>query len=325
MALILAPTSLAQYWLRGCRGAARNILCKYGLEPSTDGSDSDGDGAPPRCIEQKLGCTSACVSVRLKCANGTQFNSPPPHDAETEPKHSSESTAEAEVASWLNKDALAGHLPPLCLAPPPEKLYSKVLVDAECTHDGSIKHVAKFAAQSTAGGNSNSFGGWGWESFERRVLDPERIAAVTGLQQALLWNGFRLLAPVAVAGDARSVEFPPHGSAALVYSTCSFSRNQNEDVVAWLLKHCPSARVVRIGGWSPCKETSAAQAVVTTDESDAAVVDSNGGEGSGGADHLLQPWPCRESPFLANTLRFDPVTSGTSGLFVAKIIKLETL
>ena len=30
----------------------------------------------------------------------------------------------------------------------------EVLVDAECTHDGSIKHLEKYAT-------------WGWESLER--------------------------------------------------------------------------------------------------------------------------------------------------------------
>ena len=35
--------------------------------------------------------------------------------------------------------------------------YDKVLVDAECTHDGSIKHLAKFES-------------WGWETFEQVEL-----------------------------------------------------------------------------------------------------------------------------------------------------------
>ncbi|KAJ4714188.1 S-adenosyl-L-methionine-dependent methyltransferase superfamily protein [Melia azedarach] len=36
--------------------------------------------------------------------------------------------------------------------------YDKVLVDAECTHDGSIKHIQKFE-------------NWGWTTLQRRVLD----------------------------------------------------------------------------------------------------------------------------------------------------------
>lgn len=34
-------------------------------------------------------------------------------------------------------------------------------MDAECTHDGSIKHIQKFEQ-------------WGWTTLERRVLDAER-------------------------------------------------------------------------------------------------------------------------------------------------------
>ncbi|KAL6222266.1 hypothetical protein ACLB2K_005658 [Fragaria x ananassa] len=47
--------------------------------------------------------------------------------------------------------------------------YDKVLVDAECTHDGSIKHVQKFEH-------------WGWDTLQRRVLDAERGDSLTALQ-----------------------------------------------------------------------------------------------------------------------------------------------
>jgi 16S rRNA C967 or C1407 C5-methylase (RsmB/RsmF family) len=65
-------------------------------------------------------------------------------------------------------------------------------VDAECTHDGSIKHIQKFEQ-------------WGWKTLERRVLDAERTDTnLKALQLNLLRNGFRLLKE---AGT-------------LVYSTC---------------------------------------------------------------------------------------------------------
>ncbi|PNT66590.1 hypothetical protein BRADI_3g14400v3 [Brachypodium distachyon] len=47
--------------------------------------------------------------------------------------------------------------------------YDKVLVDAECTHDGSIKHIQKFEF-------------WGWETMDRRVLDAQRIDNLLHLQ-----------------------------------------------------------------------------------------------------------------------------------------------
>jgi len=49
-------------------------------------------------------------------------------------------------------------------------------VDAECTHDGSIKHIQKFEH-------------WGWRTLQRRVLDAERTDDLHALQA----NGFILL------------------------------------------------------------------------------------------------------------------------------------
>lgn len=42
-------------------------------------------------------------------------------------------------------------------------------MDAECTHDGSIKHIQKFEQ-------------WGWTTLSRRVLDAERTDDLTVLQ-----------------------------------------------------------------------------------------------------------------------------------------------
>ncbi|KAK6141220.1 hypothetical protein DH2020_025017 [Rehmannia glutinosa] len=132
--------------------------------------------------------------------------------------------------------------------------YDKVLVDAECTHDGSIKHIQKFEQ-------------WGWTTLSRRVLDAERTDDVTVLQLKLLTNGFRLLK---VGG-------------CLVYSTCSLTVAQNEDVVEQFLSQHVSAELVEI--------------------------------------EAGKSWPCRQAR-IPNTLRFDPLTSATSGLFVAKFTKL---
>lgn len=133
--------------------------------------------------------------------------------------------------------------------------YDKVLVDAECTHDGSIKHVCKFEQ-------------WGWDTLERRLLDAERITSITCLQLQLLNNGFRLLKT----------------GGTLVYSTCSLTTAQNEGVVERFLAVTPNAELQQI--------------------------------------KAAKDWPCR-SGSIQYTLRFDPVTSKTSGLFIVKIAKLE--
>lgn len=134
--------------------------------------------------------------------------------------------------------------------------YDKVLVDAECTHDGSIRHVQKFEH-------------WGWQTLQRRVLDAERTDDLTNLQFRLLSNGFRLLKT----------------GGSLIYSTCSLTVAQNEAVVGRFLSENLSAELVDI--------------------------------------EASKTWPCK-SGRISKTLRFDPVTSQTSGLFVAKFTKLST-
>lgn len=134
------------------------------------------------------------------------------------------------------------------------RLYERVLVDAECTHDGSVRHLSKYAA-------------WGWETFEQRFLDPTRLRDLEGLQRALLRRGYAALAPGGV----------------LVYSTCSFARRQNEEVVAWLLETEPHAECVPI-------------------------------------DTLDARAPCKPGG-LAHTLRFEPCASATSALFISRITK----
>lgn len=55
-------------------------------------------------------------------------------------------------------------------------LYDRVLVDAECTHDGSLKHLTKFHSL-------------GWETFCERVLHPDRFPHLQALQLQLLRYG----------------------------------------------------------------------------------------------------------------------------------------
>ncbi|KAI9011529.1 S-adenosyl-L-methionine-dependent methyltransferase [Gaertneriomyces semiglobifer] len=128
----------------------------------------------------------------------------------------------------------------------PSLLYDRVLVDAECTHDGSIAHF----------------------------LDPTRLLELIPLQRSLLQNGYRLLKPGGI----------------LVYSTCSFARAQNEEVVAWLLRTECTATVEEIPdvGRMPVAPTLA---------------------------HEFKDVD------LSHVVRFSPKESRTSGLFIARIRK----
>lgn len=88
-------------------------------------------------------------------------------------------------------------------------LYDRVIVDAQCTHDGSVKHVRKLAFDSAE-----------WSQFE-----PEALEDLYRLQLNLLLNGWRHLKPGGV----------------LIYSTCSLSHKQNEGIVEQFLSIHPEA------------------------------------------------------------------------------------
>lgn len=110
--------------------------------------------------------------------------------------------------------------------------FDYVLVDAECTHDASYKHM-KFIppTEGTKGATIPESGTMSKPTAQlahKRLTgentatsDPSTTGAeqLRDLQRALLKNGF---ANLKVGGE-------------LVYSTCSQERAQNEDIVQWLL------------------------------------------------------------------------------------------
>uniref|UniRef100_A0A7S2TVE5 SAM-dependent MTase RsmB/NOP-type domain-containing protein n=2 Tax=Lotharella oceanica TaxID=641309 RepID=A0A7S2TVE5_9EUKA len=215
------------------------------------------------------------MSARLFQCDGTAFNVPPPSapirhiriNSVTPQKNSkkrkhrkmTDDTSSSSAASVIRSE------------PQDEKgaegMYERVLVDAECTHDGSIKHMLKYKDKD-------------WKDFETKVLVPERLQSLSKLQYNLLKNGFRLLKSGGV----------------LVYSTCSFCKAQNEEIVSQLLKDFSRARLLSP---PPLLHPSP----------------SNDSQGS--ADHKYRP----KMGLIENTLRFDPITSHTSGLFIARITK----
>ncbi|RIB04716.1 S-adenosyl-L-methionine-dependent methyltransferase [Gigaspora rosea] len=140
--------------------------------------------------------------------------------------------------------------------------YDKVIVDAECTHDGSIVHILKYNK-------------YGWDKFEKNFLNSDRINNLWDLQRNLLKNGWTLLKPGGI----------------LVYSTCSLSHKQNEDVIGWFLSHYPNSKLEPIPNINN-----------------------------------MTVAPLKKSRYIdvdiSNAVRFDPIYSNTSGFFVARIRKL---
>lgn len=119
------------------------------------------------------------------------------------------------------------------------KSYDYVLVDAECTHDASYKHMqfipsckgnaepdaeAEIASPTTAtkciGKKRSHDKPQASLSHGTDMTNNASSDSLRELQRSLLTNGFRNLKPGGV----------------LVYSTCSQAREQNEDIVEWFLQ-----------------------------------------------------------------------------------------
>lgn len=172
----------------------------------------------------KLAKRFKLLRVRLFCTDGRSFNIPiqeilPPHDSSNGLKFQS-----------LYGDN-QGEKPIYCSAPYRKYpgrfsnvLYDKVLVDAQCTHDGSIKHVQKHIQSN-------------WSNFNPEHYSSDGLKELYGLQLSLLENGFNLLK----AGGL------------LVYSTCSLTKEQNEIIITKFMNlHNHEATVESPIGPSEC-------------------------------------------------------------------------
>ena len=91
--------------------------------------------------------------------------------------------------------------------------FDRVLVDAECSTDGAIRHIQKRDASSKA-----------------PLWNDSNMSELIDLQKRLIESGFRLL----------------KSGGALVYSTCSMNEKQNEDVVRWLLEKNNDAFIIPV-------------------------------------------------------------------------------
>jgi 16S rRNA C967 or C1407 C5-methylase (RsmB/RsmF family) len=196
--------------------------------------------------------------------------------------------------------------------------YNYVLVDAECTHDGSYRHM-KFVEleneRALIAGLEVGTRGEGVEDMRKpsaavHYHDSSR-QSVCELQRELLSAGFRALQP---GGE-------------LVYSTCSLEERQNEDVVRWFLGAEPTATLVPLDAYVRGSEVEVEKAG-TVWAGDAC----NSGEEDNASKERLRAnallvhvcglvGQAQGQPgSLQGTVQFDR-RCGTSGLFVAKVRK----
>ena len=146
--------------------------------------------------------------ARLFCADGTNFSEPI--------KRFSRVNGNVKGTERKSLEALPFHETTAFRKRPTEftdSQYDKVLVDAQCTHDGSIKHIRKHFEND-------------WRGFDLSQFEEANLEQLYKLQLSLLENGFKLLKPGGI----------------LIYSTCSLSRGQNEEIMAkFMQKHAERA------------------------------------------------------------------------------------
>jgi len=98
------------------------------------------------------------------------------------------------------------------------ELFDRVLVDAECSTDGAVRHIEK--RRSSPSNQSCNAPAW----------NELNMSELVHLQKQLIESGFNLLRKGGV----------------MVYSTCSLSNEQNEEVVQWLLNKHESAFMIAV-------------------------------------------------------------------------------
>lgn len=103
--------------------------------------------------------------------------------------------------------------------------FDRVIVDAECSTDGAMRHNEK--RQCALPSKTNPI----WNDINMHEL--------VKLQKRLIDSGFRLLKRGGV----------------MVYSTCSLSPMQNEQVVQWLLEKCQDSFIIPVSFSGPNKSS----------------------------------------------------------------------
>ncbi|OMJ15715.1 tRNA (cytosine(34)-C(5))-methyltransferase [Smittium culicis] len=167
------------------------------------------------------------IRIRLFASDGTTFNVPPPEDSwwdystlkqqsckKLQPKKVPiDSISTPNIKPFFSSKLLRNiYTPPLEITADTRiRKYNKVLVDAECSHDGSLVHLSKYI-------NSNSQSIFG--KLDSDFLSQDRLESVSELQLDLILNGWNNLST----------------GGTLVYSTCSLSYKQNELVIAKFLE-----------------------------------------------------------------------------------------
>jgi 16S rRNA C967 or C1407 C5-methylase (RsmB/RsmF family) len=187
--------------------------------------------------------------------------------------------------------------------------FDRVLVDAECTHDGSVLHLV--IPGHAADGPPEEDGESTPLAAAGRALHAD-TPELHDLQRRLLLNG---IARVKIGG-------------VVVYSTCSFSEHQNERIVQYVLATLGD-RVELLDPFAELEDSIADRApklppMLQLDAEELKRlrerVTMTHPKRPDGADGMVNAPPVAHNGF---TVRMTPARSGTSFQFVAKLRRLK--
>lgn len=213
----------------------KTIVKKYHINQMTSGSQEEGIAS-----DNKQESSSSHTTIRLYCTDGTTFgtkqlsglvfdsNAEKQELSNKKRKRQNKSARAREKkrllelqrqeivdtgecdgsggSGGLKKDGECVETT-TCYVP----LFDRVLVDAECSTDGAIRHIQKRQASS-----------------KTPLWNDSNMGELIDLQKRLIESGYRLL----------------KRGGTLVYSTCSLMERQNEHVVRWLLDKNKDAFII---------------------------------------------------------------------------------
>ncbi|ORM41273.1 Ribosomal RNA small subunit methyltransferase F [Babesia sp. Xinjiang] len=171
--------------------------------------------------------------------------------------------------------------------------FDRILVDAECTHEGSLRSVLRTLKY------------WGAHSLESRFT-PAHASSIICNQRELLRHALKLIRPGGL----------------VVYSTCSLHDEQNELLVANVLREFDNVRLRQLPILSCrcCSPTSARTGIWPASSTESLFMQHCHPRYLPDRNIHGQKHQCdnTESPIC---VRFDPLGPETDGIFIAAITK----
>ena len=210
----------------------KRILQKYQIQPALNQTlnEAANDKDSSQGIRIKLFCNDGTKLAAMRCNDlNLVFDSTVSYEDEISRMGKRKRMNKSARARESKKLKEAGFLDRNNDQSSTLELFDRVLVDAECSTDGSIVHTHKRMLRCHGPQNATKYCiGASEVDVPLGVFDEKKLVELYALQRELAASGYQLLRKGGI----------------MVYSTCSLSDQQNGQIVQWLLNTYPGARVV---------------------------------------------------------------------------------